>query len=641
MKKDKQITIKLPASRYINVIYAVILLFAGLLLYSKSATMGLIYADDNQIIAFAYSEEFSTDRILNQFSKSTGNAFYRPLLDISFIIDGAMLENRIEPFSFHRTNIILHLAAVIIAYFVFLTLGYNRTVSLFASMIYLAHPLLTPAVSWISGRNDSMLSVFLLLSFLLFLLYDKEKTAIKYGYLLLVLLFFAMAMFTKETAVVFPFLLVLYNILAKKKPIVSRNNIIFFASMVIIALIWFILRQNALSGGESEQTFSLSNFLYNLPALFAFAGKIILPFEMAATSYFSTLSYISGIIAYGLFVLPIILNKNLDRKYYYFGMLWFLLPLLTTMFFRLPEGVAYFDYVEHRAYFPMFGILLSLLVLTDAYKVDFKKPIVLGVSSIVIIALVVASFLYQDVFENRMSYWSKIVKLKPDEPRAYYNIGAAYNSENKLDTAEVVLKKGLSLDTTKNFCYRELSLVYMKRRDWLTAYQYGLQSLNRDSNDLMSNYYLGKTMLNLQRFIKAIEYFQKAEKMGYLNPDMFIDIGYAFTQIRKYEKAIEYYQKALSIQPNALFAYSNLGDLYLSMKRYDLAKDAYLKSLAINNKLVQSYDGLINLHIEIEDWQSAYFYAEQFRKIGGSLNPEVVDLINQKIASKQNRNISN
>lgn len=632
-KKKKQITIKLPGERYLNLIYAFLLFFAGLILYSKSATMGLIFADDDQIIATVYSEEFSIERVVNQFSKSTGNAFYRPILDISFLLDEVAIKDRIEPIAFHRTNIALHLAAVIVAFFTFIKLGIKKESSLFASLIYLVHPLLTPAVSWISGRNDSLLTLFFLLSFLFYLFYNKKENLVRFAYLALMLFSFALAMFTKETAILMPVFILLYVFFVEEEAIFSTKNIIIYSGLIVIVIVWFLMRQAALSGMEIEQVNSISNFFYNIPALFAYIGKVFLPFQMAATSYYTAFTYISGIIAIALLALPVYLNKKLNRNYYYFGLLWFFLPILATMFFRLPPGVAYFDYIEHRAYLPMFGFLLSLLMVAKAYKLNFRKPEVVGVSALLIVILGISSFAYQDVYANRMSYWLKIAKINPKELRTYYNIGAAYISENKLDTAEVILQKGYEIDSTKSFFLRELANVTVRKGNWTVAYDFAKRAIEKDTIDALSNYYAGKAALNMKDYSDATKYFLRARELGYENPNMLIDIAYAYAQIYRFDEAIEFNNLAIKINPDAIFAYGNLGDIYLSLRKYDKAEEAYIKSLKINNRYVQAYLGLINVSMGRDDWTNAARYAQDLRKIGGRLNYEVQERINQKIAA--------
>ena len=87
------------------------------------------------------------------------------------------------------------------------------------------------------------------------------------------------------------------------------------------------------------------------------------------------------------------------------------------------------------------------------------------------------------------------------------------------------------------------------------------------------------------------------------------------------------------INPDAIFAYGNLGDIYLSLRKYDKAEEAYIKSLKINNRYVQAYLGLINVSMGRDDWTNAARYAQDLRKIGGRLNYEVQERINQKIAA--------
>ncbi len=633
MKQKEEITINLTSGKFLNLLYALLIFFAGLILYSKSASFGLIFADDNQIVAFAYSEEFKTERMIDQFSKSTGNAFYRPLLDISFMIDGSVIENRIEPLSFHRTNIILHIAAVLIAFFTFMRLGFKSTLSLFAALIYLVHPLLTPAVSWVSGRNDSLLAVFILPALFFFSLFCEKKGIMKQIYLLVHFLFFLLALLTKESAALLPFAVFLYVKMARKEPFFAKRNMQVIIGWLVILAVWLILRVNALDGG-SFQNISIENFFLNFPAFFAILGKFILPVNLAATSYFTAVNILSGVLVCGALAAVYFLRKKMDGSYFVFGLMWFILFLFATMFFRLPEEIAYFDYMEHRAYLPLFGLLVSLMVSAESFGLDFRKLSTGGTAAGIVLVLSVISFLYQDIYTGRKTYWSRIAEINPGEPRAYYNIGAAFVNDNKLDTAEILLKKSIALDSSMIIVYRDLAHIYLKRQNWRRAKEYAGNLLKKDTSDPLIYFYYGKAELNLQNYRKAAFYFTKAEQLGYMPASMFVDMGYAYAKLYMPDEAIESYEKALKLNPASINALCNLGDLYLEWSRFEEAEKSYQKALSVNNRAVQAYNGLINVHIAQEQWNKALFYANKFRNIGGSLNPSLMKLLNEKLAAQ-------
>src|SRR6185369_15722271 len=65
--------------------------------------------------------------------------------------------------------------------------------------VFLVHPLQTESVSYIAGRSESLASLFLLVSYLVFLYRPGES--ISWGRAFAVLLIFGLAVKTKENAV--------------------------------------------------------------------------------------------------------------------------------------------------------------------------------------------------------------------------------------------------------------------------------------------------------------------------------------------------------------------------------------------------------------------------------------------------------
>jgi len=93
--------------------------------------------------------------------------FYRPLVLVTFFTDRAL--SGFEPFGYHLTNLLLHLANGLLVYLLGLSLTRSHFQSLAASMIFGLHPAHLTSVAWISGRTDLLVLLFLLAAALLFI----------------------------------------------------------------------------------------------------------------------------------------------------------------------------------------------------------------------------------------------------------------------------------------------------------------------------------------------------------------------------------------------------------------------------------------------------------------------------------------
>jgi len=138
------------------------------------------------------------------------HSYYRPLITLSAAIDYTLWGP--NPFGGHLTNLLLNMLNGLLVYGIARTLPPPpaREVALTAGLLFSLHPLHPEAVYWLVGRTELIMTCFVLLSILAYLLYAARRRAI---WLWLSILAFALALASKETAVVVPFALTLHRLL--------------------------------------------------------------------------------------------------------------------------------------------------------------------------------------------------------------------------------------------------------------------------------------------------------------------------------------------------------------------------------------------------------------------------------------------
>src|SRR5438874_6672124 len=105
---------------------------------------------------------FTTDAFLG-----TNGSFYRPLQTVSFMLDAFI--GGPKPFIYHFTNLVLHIVCSLCVFWLLLTLGYQRLLSLLLALLFALHPLFVPMVAWVPTRGDLLLTIFIIVSFILFI----------------------------------------------------------------------------------------------------------------------------------------------------------------------------------------------------------------------------------------------------------------------------------------------------------------------------------------------------------------------------------------------------------------------------------------------------------------------------------------
>src|SRR5207302_342534 len=87
----------------------------------------------------------------------------------------------------------------------------ESAVALLTGLLFALHPVQTEPVAWISGRNDILLGLWILLMVFCFIR-SGESSVHRRRYSVLSALFFTIALFTKEAAAFYILLLPLYDL---------------------------------------------------------------------------------------------------------------------------------------------------------------------------------------------------------------------------------------------------------------------------------------------------------------------------------------------------------------------------------------------------------------------------------------------
>jgi len=141
---------------------------------------------------------------------------YRPFTELSLAFD--CLFWRGNPFGYHLTNLLIHVASTICLFLLSRRLlrdfgqRYSSTASFLAAALFAAFPLHTEVVVWIVGRLDGICTVFYLISLLLFVkaTQDDCRSALAAS-----VTAFLVSAFSKEMAISLPTVLVIFSLYAQ------------------------------------------------------------------------------------------------------------------------------------------------------------------------------------------------------------------------------------------------------------------------------------------------------------------------------------------------------------------------------------------------------------------------------------------
>ncbi len=443
-----------------------IILVIGFLLYSPSLGFYFTYLDDNVLILQHLHILEHFQNIIHLFSTDVflsvvGSRFYyRPLLNLSFMF-GAHWGGA-QAYFYHLNNILLHLIASGLVFYLLSFSTRKRTLAFFLSLIFLVHPVLLQAVVWIPGRNNSLLAIFVFLAFLFFLKFLKQAKLFHY---LFYLFFFFLALLTKESAIVLPLLIIFYFAFIDTGQSSRTDRWLLVFGSVAVDFFWFLMRSLALGSETINYSTTFWDTIHSWSAIFIYLGKLLFPIHLSVLPIIPDSTLVFGVITLILLAVAWIFSKQKRNNYLIFASLWFLLFLLPS--FINFDGRPYF--LEHRLYLPFFGFLLFLAELDWIKKLNFQKRQVQIAGLLILLILAGITIKHSQNFKNRLTFWESAVETSPHSSLAQKNLGAMYYFSGEYSRAIKHDQLALDLNSQEAMVHNNLGVIYMNQQKYSLA----------------------------------------------------------------------------------------------------------------------------------------------------------------------------
>ena len=155
------------------------------------------YASNFQEIAFNSK---------SQVSLGTGKESYRPISNVTYFLDYYLF--RAQPYGSHLINILIHSVNAVLVYRIVCLIFSSSSLGIFAGLLFSLHPIQSEAVAIMGFRADILSTMFVLFSFYFWIKF-KQGNGIRLKYYCGSLIMCLLALFSKESAFMLPFLIIL------------------------------------------------------------------------------------------------------------------------------------------------------------------------------------------------------------------------------------------------------------------------------------------------------------------------------------------------------------------------------------------------------------------------------------------------
>ena len=397
-----------------------LLILACLSIYWRTNGFNVTGLDDDTLIGcfaghhYGLLDAFSC----NAFMIHKGNDFYRPLQSTLFIIDAAI--SGALPSANHVTNVALHCLAVCSLLWLLFMLGYDRWLAFFASAFFALNPQLAQAVAWIPGQGDVLLGLFGILSLALL---TKFRLTGNYWFFALHGLAFFLAALSKESAILLPVLFAAFLLFREGKKSLSRGNVLLAPVWGGVAAIYLILRHGAMGGLPQSRIFGLTPFIANLRVLPETLGGFFIGFDIPVMPSFTPLLTMAGLAVGAGLLFALGIQKKLGRPMALFGVIWFIVLSIPGMMYRHELGSHAYDYLNHRSYLPLVGVLLVLADAVPGVWYSGRRSAFIMTATVVTFITGILAWRQTGYFADPPAFYNQAIRTNPESALALNNRG--------------------------------------------------------------------------------------------------------------------------------------------------------------------------------------------------------------------------
>jgi tetratricopeptide (TPR) repeat protein len=399
----------------------------------------------------------------------------RPVVMLSYAVDRTVWGP--APFGFHVTNVLLHMINV--GLFAWLVAAATRAAAgrsiaaPVAALLFAVHPMMTEAVGYISGRSELLAALFFLLGL------QAARRAIETRRPRWVAAYAAcwlLALGSKETAVLLPLVVCLYDWLIAGSPAGRRQRfvrlhvpfLVIAAALVVARLALFISVEHT---GDAAPNWNLiwvelDVLRRYLTLLVAPAGQTIFhavaPVGPASPRTWLALAVIAGMLALAW-------RGRRRAPAGAFGVGWFFLLLVPSCVLVLLDRGE--PMAEHRVYLASLGVFLTFGVLIEqaarwlAARRTLPRYTVAAAIGAVVLALAGRTVLRNQIWADPLNLWIEAAERAPDHWLPAHMLGEELHRRGQHEQAIVAFRRAIQSRAVESAPHGRLAVCLLEQKD--------------------------------------------------------------------------------------------------------------------------------------------------------------------------------
>jgi tetratricopeptide (TPR) repeat protein len=609
-------------------IYLALIALLGILAYSNTFDVPFhfddrMYIEKNPLIKesrYFFRPSDSDILGLNRNVESTRKT--RDVGYMSFYLNYKL--NDLRTTGYHAVNLLIHIMTSFLVYLlVMITFKtpflrgsslkeHSKHIALFAGLLFVAHPVQTQAVTYISQRFASLAACFYLASIVCYISARlSAKSASRLWFYVLSFFSAVIAMKTKENAFTLPLVIALYEFMffegARKRRFLYLLPLLLTMLIIPLSVMDFDKPVSEMMADATKTPCEISRhdyFVTQFRVIVTYLRLLVFPIAQNLdydypifNSLFNQQVLLSFVFLLVLFLFSLYLFQRSIKtesglRLIAFGGLWFFITLsVESSIVTLADVIN-----EHRAYLPSVGIFSVFATGAFLYLRRFKsKEIRLAVITSGILMLFVFSYATYErniIWKTELSLWEDVVRKSPGKARGHYNLSEHYREGGLIDKAEEHYLIALRLNPDFAQAHNNLGNIYASKGLMDKALEHYRTALKLTPDYAEAHVNLGNIYASRGLTDEALEHYRTALR---LNPDYakaHYNLGAVYYNNGLIDRAMEHYRTALRLNPDYAEAHYNLGDAYASRGLTDKASEHYRTALRLNPDYAEAYHNL-------------------------------------------------
>jgi tetratricopeptide (TPR) repeat protein len=520
---------------------ALLVAAAAALPYLQTLVFGFVFDDHGQIVgnprvqSWSHLGGYFTGDVWRSPAGFPGN-YYRPLFLLWLLVNHTLFDA--WPAGWHLTSVGLHVLASLLVWLIARRLG-GPAVGVIAGVLFAVHPIHVEAVAWISGATEPLLAVFLLAAFWCYL---EGRRALS-------LLAYALALLSKETAVVLP-LLVAVHAWATTPRDRARGALAAAAPYLLLAGIYALARQAALGGlGHARRPIPLGTMALTWPLLlFTYLKKLFWPVGLSA---FDDTRYVQGVdlvhfalpclaLAAVAAALIVLARRSALAGVIALAALWMLIPILpvlnTSVFFR--------ELVHDRyLYLPSVGFAILIAVLARGVPVAIAAVVACLLSSLAVRETI--------PWATDRRLYERGVAAAPGSAMARHGLAVEMDKLGRDDLAQALLEDNVARDPEYWLSVLALGILHYRHGRYDLADRELTRALSLNPDLASAHELLARIRMEQGRLDEAEAHMRRLIALQPAAPGLHYQLGRILRAKGSLEAALAEFREELRVDPSS------------------------------------------------------------------------------------------